>query len=376
MGHIRRQLALLHKSFTKKLKEPIENVALLMPQGFSDEQFVAEFVRCYGYLWDEMTRERQSYSRWIRKCRNKKMPIILRPYQFVLSCGNHRIKRIRRTDWVTRSREEQEKLRETLVAECKRKIEDRQRRVETSQRFLQKIAPSYLDSMIQSYFYTLHHNREDVNSRYYVLREVGKFFSEQNVGFLKWVMVNDRNDTIREEALHILQRWNITAHLPPKRRGKRHHSDAIVPDNPETPEALLEQIKTLQMEKGKTYDVFLSHRYADSGRLLKIMRTLNGQGFSVYMDWVIDRDELQRSMFGSATMEVLKLRIKHCNTFLYVHTENCAGSICIPQEITFAKECGMPIFVLNVDGSDEGMDTGGLPHVSYSDLERKDVFNI
>lgn len=53
MGHIRRQLALLHKSFTKKLKEPIENVALLMPQGFSDEQFVAEFVRCYGYLWDE-----------------------------------------------------------------------------------------------------------------------------------------------------------------------------------------------------------------------------------------------------------------------------------------------------------------------------------
>ena len=194
---------MLHKSFTKKLKEPIENVALLMPQGFSDEQFVAEFVRCYGYLWDEMTRERQSYSRWIRKCRNKKMPIILRPYQFVLSCGNHRIKKIRREDWVTRSTEEQEKLRETLVAECKRKIEDRQRRVETSQRFLQKIAPSYLDSMIQSYFYTLHHNREDVNSRYYVLREVGKFFSEQNVGFLKWVMVNDRNDTIREEALHI-----------------------------------------------------------------------------------------------------------------------------------------------------------------------------
>ena len=36
----------------------------------------------------------------------------------------------------------------------------------------------------------------------------------------------------------------------------------------------------------------------------------------------------------------------------------------------------MPIFVLNVDGSDEGMDTDGLPHVSYSDLKRKDVFNI
>ena len=209
------------------------------------------------------------------------MPIILRPYQFVLSCGNHRIKRIRRTDWVTRSREEQEKLRETLVAECKMKTEERQRRIEASQRFLQKIATSYLDSMIQSYFYTLHHKREDINRRYYVLREVWKFFSEQNVGVLKWVMVNDRNDTIREEALHILQRWNITAHLPPKRRGKRHQSDAIVPDNPETPEALLEQIKTLQMEKGKTYDVFLSHRYADSGRLLKIMRTLNGQGFSV-----------------------------------------------------------------------------------------------
>ncbi len=370
MGYWRRKLRQSQLLCAKKLKKPIERVLCLMPVGFSDELFVQEFTKCFEYLWNDLEREYLWYFRKNRTYRGKKPLLFPKPCKFVLLCAYHKLKRARRSDWVTMSSDEQNVLRSKLIETSKAKVAKRQTRMQANQRLLQReVTPGYLDSMILSYFDLLWRDRGNIDGRYYVVCEVEKFNSQKYVGFLKWVLSHDRNDTIREHALHVLQRWDVAAYLPKKSRGKKHPTDKYVPEIPLAPEGLLELIGTLQMEQNKRFDVFLSHRYTDADLIVKIKNVLNQYGYSVYVDWMHDRDGLPRCEFGEDSLSVLKERVKCCARFLYVHTVNCRDSEVIPKEIAFAKELGVPIVVVNVDGSEEDEETSSMPHVRYSDIE-------
>lgn len=369
MGHARRKLKQKQLKYREMLKKPIWMVLGLMPKGFSNEQFVQEFKSCFEYLWDDLEREHLWYFRTNKTFSGKKPLLFPAPCKFVKSCAFHKLKRARRTDWVTKPVHEQEAIRSSLIEKSKAKIIERQRRMLANQRLLQReVTPDHLDSMILSYFDLLWRNRGNVDGRYYVVCEVEKFDSQKYVGFLKWVVSHDGNNTIREHALHILQKWGKTVCLTKKPCGKKYPGDMRVPEIPQTPEMLLELTETLHMELYKRYDVFLSHRYTDASLIVEIKDLLNKHGRSVYVDWMLDRDGLPRAQFGNASLSVLKIRVGQCNRLLYVHTASCGESEVIPKEIAFAKDLGVPVVVFNVDGSVESEETRPMPHVRYSDI--------
>ena len=352
------------KFLAKQLKKPIDNVLRLMQKGFSDEQYVCEFKNCYEYLWNDIKRE-QRYFCIKNKTFKGSMPLLFpSPYRLVICTAFHKLKRARKAGWVYEDEETIKYLRLNLIEKCKLKLQRRETKHRKNIQFLQNVAPGYADSMIQTYFYYRYHHREDVDIRYYVLKEIGKFNSPKFIGFLKNVMAKDKNDKCREYAQRILHGWGIKAELQHKRYGNRNPSDKIVPTYPDNPTDQLALIERMQMEKDKSYNIFLSHRSTDESRIIDIKNGLNKMNLSVYVDWMIDRDGLEPKKYNEHTWPVLQHRMIHCDKVLYVHTANCADSKWIPREIDYARKCNLSIIVYNVDGSLEPDYCGGLDHIT------------
>jgi len=79
------------------------------------------------------------------------------------------------------------------------------------------------------------------------------------------------------------------------------------------------------------FDIFLSHAYADKAVVLGIHALLTQTGFTVYVDWIHDR-QLDRSTVSPATAEVLRKRMRQCNSLFYVTTTNAGNSKWMPWE--------------------------------------------
>lgn len=83
-----------------------------------------------------------------------------------------------------------------------------------------------------------------------------------------------------------------------------------------------------------TYDVFLSHARVDSEIVLGVKLLLEDRGKTVYVDW-IDDPQLDRSNVNAKTAELLRRRMRRCQSLMYVHTDNCAVSKWIPWELGY-----------------------------------------
>lgn len=95
MDYSHRKLSQLQALYSKKLKEPIENVIKLMPPGFSDIEFLTEFRRCYAYLWDDLCKEHRYYERKNKTFNGKKPLFFPETGTFVLKSGYRAIKKAR-----------------------------------------------------------------------------------------------------------------------------------------------------------------------------------------------------------------------------------------------------------------------------------------
>lgn len=366
MGYSRRKLCQLRLLYAKQIKRPIDNVMKLMVLGFTDEDFVSEFKKCYTYIWYDLIRERDYYFFKNKHFKGKRPLLFPSPYRFVLSCAFHKLKRARKNEWVPLPCEDRNKLRALLVANNQHKLSERMRKRAKNAEILQKVAPSYGDSMIQSYFYLRKCNRENIDWRYYVLCEIAKFNSTKYIGFMKHVMASEKNETCRMFAFTTLQKWDKTIHLLKKRKGKKHPSDKLIPHIPDNPAELMDFISKFQIESDKAFNVFLSHRTLDRELIIKVKNLLNKQNLSVYVDWMIDKDGLNPVKFDENTWPILQHRMRHCDKFLYIHTKNCYESEWIPKEIDYAKEIGIPMEVFNVDGASEDSNTIGLKHIDLN----------
>ena len=89
----------------------------------------------------------------------------------------------------------------------------------------------------------------------------------------------------------------------------------------------------------------------------------NQRNLSVYVDWMIDKDGLPPEKQNGKTFEVLKVRMQHCDSVLYVHTNNCRDSSFIPEELNFAIEEHLPLVVWNVEDTKESENMQLLPHL-------------
>ena len=370
MGYTRRKLEQLKMLYGKRLKKPIANVLMLMEKGFYNDDFIHEFHRCYAYLWDDIQSECNFYRRKDKTFRGKKPLVFPSPYGFILTKAHHALVKKRKADAEYLGKEQIDELRAQLIADCRTKMEERRKKKDNNTRLLQDVVPNYASNMIGSYFYLRKFHREKVNERYYVLNEIAMFNNKSFVGFFFRVMGIDSNNSCREFALQTLQKWDKTVHLPKKRKGKRDSYANVVPVLPSSPKEVVELMNLLQMERDKSYNVFISHRSIDETLIINIKNKLNNQGLSVYVDWMIDREGLPLDKFDERlTWEVILTRLMNSNCLFYAHTKNCIGNKNIEKELTFSKEHNIPMAVLNFDDVEETDEIKRMPHAKFVDSQ-------
>ena len=93
----------------------------------------------------------------------------------------------------------------------------------------------------------------------------------------------------------------------------------------------LESLTKMQ-ESSSSFDIFLSHSILDAQLVLGIQKLLKDRGFTVYIDWVEDR-QLSRNHITPETAKVLKKRMQQSTVLLYLATESASNSKWMPWEL-------------------------------------------
>lgn len=98
--------------------------------------------------------------------------------------------------------------------------------------------------------------------------------------------------------------------------------------------ALNETVNTQRRNSTKKYDIFLSHSSKDAALILGVKYELEEKGFSVYVDW-IDDSEIDKTKVTSENAEMLRGRMRNCNSLIYVFTKNATQSKWMPWELGY-----------------------------------------
>lgn len=84
----------------------------------------------------------------------------------------------------------------------------------------------------------------------------------------------------------------------------------------------------------KSYDIFLSHSSLDYNEILLLSDYLQSSGYSVYVDWLIDK-KLDRNNVTSETAIIIRNRMKRCKCLLFAASNNSNFSRWMPWELGF-----------------------------------------
>ena len=205
MGYSHRKLNKQKRLYLKWLQKPVSEIITLMPEGFTDNVFISKFKFCYEYLWLDLWNEWKFYQRKSKTLEGKKPLLFPSPYCMVLSAASHLLRKVRSGHFFSLSNEQKIDKERRLVEISQKKMEKRNMKVQQNKELLQNIVPNYADNMIQLYFFMKQKFRDNVDGRYYVLKEMAKFNNERFVAFFCKVMNSDSNVYCREFALQTLQ---------------------------------------------------------------------------------------------------------------------------------------------------------------------------
>lgn len=84
----------------------------------------------------------------------------------------------------------------------------------------------------------------------------------------------------------------------------------------------------------ETFDVFLSHSSSDAELILGVKKLLEQRDLTVYVDWVNDV-QLDRTRVTPQTADLLRRRMRQCQTLIYAATDNATGSKWMPWELGY-----------------------------------------
>lgn len=345
--------------FKRKFKKAIQNVGVVMPIGFENADFVSEFKSLYSYLWDDLCSKYQEYNRMDEGLAKKGFPkryFFPQPNEFINSLINQNVKSLRNKheNGIILNPDKQNQLREQLLRECENKVSKRIQIQKDNLLFVQKTTPEYTNYFIKAYFECKRCNPQDVDRRYAVIKEASLYKSPQTVKFLHKVNASERNYHLRHLAFLTLQKFGIReVRLRKNRKGKKRTGDLIVPQQINTPDALINFIYNSQLEQMKTYDLFLSHSSIDKEELLKLKSSLNSEDLNVYIDWVNDRDALSRELTNVDTAKVIIERLKSSKALMYIHTASSFESKWTPWELGYFHALNKKICVYMPDSTIE-----------------------
>ena len=86
---------------------------------------------------------------------------------------------------------------------------------------------------------------------------------------------------------------------------------------------------------GKKFDLFISHSSLDKQLVLTLVDLFNDAGYSVYVDWLYDK-QLDRSLVTQETAQTIRCRVIQSSGLSYISTQNATSSKWCPWELGIA----------------------------------------
>lgn len=123
-----------------------------------------------------------------------------------------------------------------------------------------------------------------------------------------------------------------------------------------------------QFDPTQRFDIFLSHSIADKDLVLGVKGLLEDKNYTVYVDWVND-EELDRAQVNKETADLLRNRMQHCSSLVYIATDNAGNSKWMPWELGYfdGKKAGGVAILPLVESERSGFNgreyLGLYPHV-------------
>lgn len=351
MGSAKRKYNAELIRFRKTLKRPLINILQIMPDGFSENLFLSEFKFLYAYLWDDICAKAQEYHLMDERLQKKGLPkryFFPSPNSYLKNIAVQIIQNSHLYNKIKVDTEKRKELRTVLTQQCEAIQKRRKEKLKENLKYVQTVNPSYSNYYIDNYFRFKHNNPIDIDARYAVLVEASKYKSPETIKFLHKVNASERNFHLRHFAFLTLQKYGVKEiRLRKNRKGKKRKGDTLIPTPINTPDELIQYIYNSQLERMKTYDLFLSHSSIDSNMLLRLKSILNHININVYIDWVNDRDALKRELTNVNTANAIIERLKASKALLYVHTEASQNSRWAPWELGFFHAIKGKICVYN-----------------------------
>ena len=105
--------------------------------------------------------------------------------------------------------------------------------------------------------------------------------------------------------------------------------------------------QTLKEALSSRFDIFLSHSLRDAELVLGVKLVLEDAGKTVYVDWIEDPG-LDRGQVSGKTADVLRLRMRMCDSLLYLYSQSSQRSRWMPWELGYFDGFNSNIAVLPV----------------------------
>lgn len=324
------------------LKKCSSNLSFVLSPDFTNEEYITTFKECLPHLWEDIVafcKERKdNYLR--RTAKGLRTVTYYSPEEYLIKhAGLQNLKPN------PSSEEERDRIKKQLIIAGQKKLHQRETKLEQNLVYVQEVCPPYIDKLIKAYFNIRKRQTLDINARYLILLEASQFKCKETLSFLHKINACDKNQDLRMMAYYTLQRMGEHPWLSRNRKGKKRLSQLKRIDIHKNPTELLEMLSKHQNLLYQTFDIFLSHSSRDEKELLRIKSVLNKQGFTVYIDWVNDREMLNRANQDDNTWNALFLRMDQSCRLLYVMTDNCISSECTKKEVEYFKAKNKSVYV-------------------------------
>lgn len=122
----------------------------------------------------------------------------------------------------------------------------------------------------------------------------------------------------------------------------------------------------------ETFDVFISHSYADKKYIHKLKQYLEKvHGLNCYVDWICEPNLLNRENVTSSTAAVLRKRMRQSKSLVFCTSSNSSNSKWMPWELGYFDAYKGFVAILPIMTEDEkfsGQEYLGLyPYIDKTD---------
>jgi hypothetical protein len=130
-------------------------------------------------------------------------------------------------------------------------------------------------------------------------------------------------------------------------------------------------------KESKSFDIFLSHSYADKEFIKGLYIELTNKGHSVYVDWIID-PQFSRTNVTKDTVNKIRERMKQSKSLVYATSKNASTSKWMPWELGYMDgnkgKCAILPIMETESGTFNGQEFLSVyPIISRGEFEHSDL---